>query len=395
MYFETTDEQRELCLSVRRFVRERILPLEAELDPDTSELDSATHASLVAVVTQMGLYNLGVPAEHGGPEVDVVTHTLLVMEISQHRAGLYSPCYGAFGGTGIAQLYAGSAEQRERYLQPALRGEKLVFFGLTEHGGGSDPANTITTTAVPDGDDWIINGGKVFISDAHRADFGLVFARTGGPGSGRDGISCFIVDTDTPGFEVTRVIATLRAGSCPTELCFTDMRVPGANLLGEVGGGFALANESLVRTRIPYAAGCIGVAMKAQALALEYVKQRPVFGKTLAEHEGVQWMLVDSELDIRTAALLTLHAASRADRGLAFRTEAAIAKIWATEAAARVVDRSMQLFGGYGVTKDLPFERWFRELRIRRIGEGTTETQRMVVSRDLLRATGHRALWEA
>jgi acyl-CoA dehydrogenase len=394
MSFHVSDEQRELCLAVRRFVSERILPLEATLDPDASELTPEQLAPLVATTKQMGLYNLGVPEEHGGPAVDTVTWAMLQMEMSQHRAGLYSACYGAFGGTGIPQLYAANAEQRERYYEPLLRGEKKAFFGLTEPAGGSDPANTIRTTAVRDGEDWIINGTKVFISDAHKADFGLVFARTGGPGSGRAGISCFLVDTDTPGFLVSRVIDTLRNGVSPTELAFTDMRVPADNLLGEVGGGFALANNALVRTRIPYSAACVGVAAKAHALALDYVKEREVFGKTLAEHEGIQWMLVDNEIEIRNATFLTLDAAARADRGEPFRTETAIAKIVATESAGRVVDRSMQLFGGYGVTKDLPFERWYRELRIRRIGEGTTETQRMVISRDLLRAPRYRPVWE-
>jgi acyl-CoA dehydrogenase len=394
MYFAPTEEQRELCLTVRRFVTEQILPLEMTLDPDASELSAEERAPLVETAKRIGLYNLGVPAEDGGPDVDTVTWAMLAMEMSQHRAGLYSACYGAFGGTGIPQLSAASPEQKERYYEPLLRGEKRAFFGLTESAGGSDPATTIRTSAVRDGDDWILNGGKIFISDAHRADFGLVFARTGGPGSGRAGISCFIVDTDTAGFGVERVIATLRAGVSPTELSFTEMRVPGANLLGEVGGGFALANSALVRTRIPYSAGCVGVAIKAHAMALDYVKQREVFGKTLAEHEGVQWMLVDSEIEIRNATFLVLHAAARADQDLPFRTETAMAKIYATEAAGRVVDRSMQLFGGYGVAKELPFERWYRELRIRRIGEGTTETQRMVVSRELLRALRHKAVWE-
>jgi acyl-CoA dehydrogenase len=394
MYFEPTEEQRELCLTMRRFVNEQILPLETTLDPDASELSAEQLAPLVATAKQIGLHNLGVPAQDGGPDVDTVTWAMLAMEMSQHRAGLYSACYGAFGGIGIPQLSAASPSQRERYYEPLLRGEKRAFFGLTESSGGSDPATTIRTSAVRDGEDWILNGGKIFISDAHTADFGLVFARTGGPGSGRDGISCFIVDTDTPGFRVERVIATLRAGVEPTELSFTDMRVPGSNLLGEVGGGFALANTALVRTRIPYSAGCVGVAIKAHTMALDYVKQREVFGKTLAEHEGVQWMLVDSEIEIRNATFLVLHAAARADQGLPFRTETAIAKIYATEASARVVDRSMQLFGGYGVAKELPFERWYRELRIRRIGEGSTETQRMVVSRDLLRALRHKVAWE-
>jgi acyl-CoA dehydrogenase len=390
--FAVSEEQKQLCATVRRFVSERIRPLEADLDPDESELEPAAAAALVAETRRMGLYNLDVPAEYGGPGIDTVTLALLAMEMSQHRAGLYAPCYGAFGGTGIAQLYDADPDQKERYLYPALRGEKRAFFGLTEPSGGSDPARAIRTRAVRDGNDWIINGSKVFISDAHRADFGLVFARTGG--AGRGGISCFIVDTDTPGFRVERVIRTLRSGACPTELSFTDMRVPAASLLGEPGGGFALANDALVRTRIPYSAGCIGVAIRAQALALDYVRQREVFGTTLAEHEGIQWMLVDSEIDIRAAAHLVLHAAARADQGLPFRTETAMAKMLATEASARVVDRSLQVFGGYGVTKDLPFERWFRELRIRRIGEGSTETQRMIVSRHLLRAPRHKALWE-
>jgi acyl-CoA dehydrogenase len=173
------------------------------------------------------------------------------------------------------------------------------------------------------------------------------------------------------------------------------VRVPHENLVGEEGGGFALANAALVRIRIPYSAACVGLAIKSQSLALEHVKGRHVFGKTLAEHEGVQWMLVDNDLDIHHATLMVLHAASRADEGQSFRRETALAKISATEASARVVDRSMQLFGAWGVAKDLPFERWYRELRIRRIGEGTSETQRMVISRDLLGATRYQNIWEA
>jgi acyl-CoA dehydrogenase len=315
------------------------------------------------------------------------------MEMSQHRAGLYTPCYGAFGPSGFAQLYDATPEQRERFLYPALRGEKRVFFGLTEEGGGSDPANTIATTAVREGDEWVIDGSKIFIGEAHRADFGLVFARTGGPG--RKGISCFVVETSTPGFEVVRAIHTLRSGTTPSEIRFRQVRVPHENLIGHEGGGFALANAALVRIRIPYSAACVGLAIKAQALVLEHVKGREVFGKTLAEHEGVQWMLVDNDLDIHHATLMVLHAASRADERLTFRRETALAKISATEASARVVDRSMQLFGAWGVAKDLPFERWYRELRIRRIGEGTSETQRMVISRDLLGATRYQSLWEA
>jgi acyl-CoA dehydrogenase len=267
-----------------------------------------------------------------------------------------------------------------------------VFFALTEPAGGSDPARSITTTATRDGNDWILTGSKVFIGEAHRADFGLVFARTGGPG--RSGITCFVVETNTPGYEVVRAIHTLRSGTTPSEIRFNEMRIPNENLIGVEGGGFALAAAALVKIRIPYSAACVGLAMKSQALVLEHVKHRVVFGKTLAEHEGIQWMLCDNDLDIHSAALMVLHAASRADQGLSFRRQTALAKISATEASARVVDRSMQLFGAWGMSKDLPFERWYRELRIRRIGEGTSETQRMIISRDLLGAESYSTLWE-
>lgn len=380
-----SDEQRALTDTVRRFVRERIWPAEEELDPDASELPRDVAEGLIAETKAMGLYNMDVPEEFGGPGMDTMTRTLLAMQTSQHRAGLYAPCYGVFGSPGLAQLYDANEDQKERYLYPSLRGELRGFFALTEPAGGSDPAHAIETRAVQKGDKWILNGAKVFISGADRADFGLVFARTGGPGSGREGITCFIVDAGTPGFYVRRVIHTLRSGHYPTELQFDDAEVPAANVLGEVGGGFRLANDRLSRNRIPYAAACVGVAMRAHEMATEYAKYRTVFGQTLAEHEGIQWMLVDNEIDIRSAALLTLQAASLADQEKPFRTEAAIAKITASEAGSRVVDRSLQIHGGYGVTKELPLERWYREMRIRRIGEGTTETQRMIISRDLLR----------
>ncbi|RJO75111.1 cyclohexanecarboxyl-CoA dehydrogenase [Nocardia panacis] len=385
MGFVPTDLQKDLIDNVRRFVRTEILPLELELDPDESELSEPVLARLRAKTKQMGLYNLDVPEELGGVGADTVTRTLLAMEMAQHRAGLYSPCYAAFGQQDMAQLYEATDAQKEKYLFPILRGEKSSFFGLTEPAGGSDPARSIQTRAKQHGTDWVINGSKVFISGADTADFGLVFARTGEPGSGRDGITCFIVDADTPGFSVRRVIHTLRSGHYPTELSFEDVRVPAENVLGEVGGGFALASERLTKNRIPYAAGCVGVAMAAHRMAVEYAGTRSVFGAKLADHEGIQWMLVDNEIDLRSAAFFVLDAAERADSGQPFRSEVALAKIVATEAAGRVVDRAIQIHGGYGVTKDLPLERWYRELRIRRIGEGTTETQKMIVSRDMLR----------
>ena len=383
MDLNLTHEQELIVNMVRRFVREEILPLELNLDPDADEIDTEDKARLVEKTKSMGLYGLDIPPEYGGPEIDLVTRTLLAIEMSQHRAGLYAPCYGTFGGAGLAQLFEATDDQKERYLYPTLRGEKRGFFGLSEPSGGSDPARAIQTKAIQDGKDWIINGSKLWISGADKANFGLVFARTDRD-KGRNGVTCFIVDTDTPGFHVRRVVHTLRSAHYATELQFTDMRIPSSNILGEVNKGFAIANDRLTRQRIPYAAGCIGVAIKANEMALEYVPQRETFGAPLSSRQAIQWMLVDNEIDIKQSMWITLEAAHKANQGLPFRKEAAMAKLVASEAGGRVVDRCMQMFGGLGVAKDLPFERWFREMRIRRIGEGPSEVQRHIIARELL-----------
>src|SRR3954447_24053548 len=195
MNLDPTEEQRQIVTTVRRFVREEIVPLEAKLDPDASELPVADFKRLTKMVREMGFWGLDIPAEYGGAGVDLVTRTLMAVEMSQHRAGLYAPCYGVFGSAGLAQLYEATEEQKERYLRPMLRGEKRGFFGLTEPSGGSDPARAIRTKAVRDGDDWLINGAKIFISGADVADFGIVFARTDAS-AGRSGITCFILDAD-------------------------------------------------------------------------------------------------------------------------------------------------------------------------------------------------------
>ena len=383
MDLSLTQEQEMIIGLVRRFVREEILPLELKLDPDADALDAADRDRLISKTKEMGLYGLDIPPEYGGPDIDLVTRTLIAVEMSQHRAGLYAPCYGVFGGAGLAQLFEATEEQKDKYLYPTLRGEKRGFFGLSEPSGGSDPARAIQTKAVRDGDNWIINGSKLWISGADRADFGLVFARTDSS-KGRNGVTCFIVDTDTPGFHVRRIVHTLRSAHYATELQFENMVVPERNILGELNKGFAIANDRLTRQRIPYAAGCIGVAIKAQEMALEYVPQRETFGAPLSTRQAIQWMLVDNDIDIKQSLWIVLEAAEKAQRGDPFRKEAAMAKLVATEAGGRVVDRGMQMFGGLGVAKDLPLERWFREMRIRRIGEGPSEVQRHVIARELL-----------
>ncbi len=388
MDLELSEEQRLIVDTTRKFVREEIVPLEADLDPDASALELPDYERLVAQVKQMGFYGLDIPPEYGGPDIDIVTRTLMAIEMSQHRGGLYAPCYGVFGGAGLAQLFEANEDQKQRYLYPTLRGEKHGFFGLTEPSGGSDPARAIATTAVKDGDDWVLNGAKIFISGADTAQYGITFARTDSS-RGREGITCFIVDTDQPGFHVRRIVHTLRSTSYATELQFDNLRVPAANVLGQVNKGFAIANDRLSRQRIPYSAACIGVATKAQEMAIAYANQRTTFGDLLATRQAIQWMIVDNEIDIRTSRWITLAAADKAKRGVPYRTEAAMAKLVSTEAGGRVVDRAMQIHGGYGMTKDLPLERWYREIRIRRIGEGPSEVQRLIMARDLLGGSFH------
>lgn len=379
-----TEEQRLIVDMVRRFVREEILPLEAKLDPDADELPLEEFNRLVAMVKEMGLYGLDTPPEWGGPEINLVTRCLIAIECGQHRAGLYAPCYYVFGGARQAQLFEATDEQKDQYLYPMLRGEKKTFFALSEPSGGSDPARAIQTRAVRDGDHWVLNGTKLWISGADRADYGLLFARTGGPGRG--GVTAFIIETGWDGFNVRRAVHTLRSAKYATEIELKDLRVPHENMLGEEGGGFSIANDRLMRQRIPYAAECIGIAVKANEMAVEYAKVRETFGAPLSERQGIQWMLVENEIDIRAMKWLTFDAACKADRGEPFRMESAIAKLQCTELSGKVVDRSMQIHGGLGVAKDLPLERWYREIRIRRIGEGPSEVQKHVIARDIIGA---------
>ncbi|WP_040167310.1 acyl-CoA dehydrogenase family protein [Microbacterium gorillae] len=383
MQLSLDEEELALLSEVRRFVQKEIVPLEHDMDPDAVELDPENYARLVEKTKEMGLYNLELPEEFGGPGISTTLHCLIAMETSQHRAGLYAAAYNVFGHPGQIPLLSAYAndDQKERYLYPSVRGEKKACFALSEASGGSDPGRSIITRAVQDGDDWIINGSKLWISGALEADFAVLFARTGGPG--RDGVTAFLVDTDTPGFTVSSVVHTLRSTKPGTEIALQDVRVPSANILGGLGNGFKMANHRLAKNRIPYSAACVGVAVKAQELAVEYAKVRQAFGENLIDHQGLNWMLVENEMDIRNATMMVLLAADRADRGLPFRSDAAAAKIAATEAAARVVDRAIQVHGGMGVSKEMPLERWYRELRIRRIGEGATEVQKMLVGREL------------
>ena len=379
--FQLSTETRMLQTWMREYVRKEIVSLETTMDPEAIMIPMADYERLSEKTQEAGMWNLNIPEEYGGAGLDCFTMTVLMEEMSQHRNGLYNTCYGTLGGRVPDIIFSGTQEQIEKFALPTLNGKrKGTFFAITEPTGGSDPARAIQTTAVRDGDGWILNGTKVFISGAGTASWGIIFARTG---EGRGGISAFIVETDTPGFK-TSPIYVMRP-SYPYEVSLMDCRIPYENLLGEEGRGFELVTALLGKARFPYSAANLGVAVAAHRMAVKYAKKRQVFGRTLDQKQGIQWMLADSEVDIRSARWLIWEGAWKVDRGEDYRQEASIAKLVSSEVLGRVIDRAVQIHGAYGVSKELPLERWYREARIRRIGEGPSEVHRHVISRNLLR----------
>lgn len=261
-----------------------------------------------------------------------------------------------------------------------------AFVAITEPSGGSDPRNNIMTRAVKRGNKWVLKGRKMWITAALGADYGIVFARTDDESEGRPPqITAFIVEPSFPGISFNE-IPVIRALS-PYEILLDDCEVPEENVLGKVGMGFNVAQSWLVDARIPYAAGCIGIAQEALDMACGWVKQRPTRDGMLADKQAIQWMIADSEVELRAARLLVYDAASKIDAGETGKVDASVCKLYGTETAGRVVDRAIQMFGGMGVAKEMPLERWYRELRVKRIGEGPSEVHRMVIARDKLRNT--------
>jgi acyl-CoA dehydrogenase len=303
--------------------------------------------------------------------------------MAQHRMGLYNTGCGVFGRNPPPAIWAGTRAQIETYAVPMIREGYETFWAITEPSGGSDPAGAIQTRAVRDGDHYVLNGRKVFISRAHDAPWGVVFARTD-PTKGRAGISCFILERGTPGFSA-RTIRTIRTASVPNDVVFEDCRIPAANLIGREGQGLDLAFDLLVKQRFPYSAANLGVAVAAHRMAVEHARQRSTFGAPLSQRQAIQWMLADAEVEIRAARWLIWEGAWKADRGEDARVEASIAKLYSSEVLGRVVDAAVQIHGGYGVSKEFPLERWYREARVRRIGEGPSEVHRMVIARSLFR----------
>ena len=372
----------ELQRIVRMFIAQEVRPREATLDPDALELAPEDLVEVRAKARQAGLWCLGSPAEHGGAGLSMLAQVVVTEEGSRCRLGLESLAGGAFGYDPPGVIFGGTQQQIKEFAVPAIAAGVKTFVALTEPDGGSDPARSIRTVAERVGDEWVLNGSKLFISGADTAEWGIVFARTDRT-AGREGISSFIVDTGRPGFSA-RPIPVIRSWS-PCEVSLEDCRIPADRLLGSAGEGFALAQRWLGPGRIRYAAAVLGVAAEAIAMAVAYAQSRSVFGGPLSEKQGVAWPLADSEIELRAARLLVYDAAVRVDRGDPFTVESSIAKLYATEAAGRIVDRCIQVFGGLGVSKELPLERWYRELRVKRIGEGPSEVHRMIVARALFR----------
>lgn len=367
--------------TVRRFMHTHVTPLEDTLGHDANGLPREQLVELQAKARQIGLWALQTPEEFGGAGLSVLGQVVVGEEAAKCRMGAFFPALGAFGGNPPKVMFRASPEQFEKYARPIVEGTmSKAYTAITEASGGSDPARAIRLKAVRAGSDYVLNGSKMWISHAPGADWGVVYARTG---AGRNGISAFIVERDTPGVTFSRI--AVMASFAPYELRFDDVRLPAGQMIGEEGQGLSLATDFLVHGRVIYAAGPIGIAQTALDMACRWAKDREVSGGKLADKQGIRWMLADSEMQLRAARLLTYQAAWNADLGRNVAVDASVAKLGATEAAYQVLDRCMQIHGALGLSDELPLERWFRDLRVKRLGEGATEVQREVVARALLR----------
>ena len=367
--------------TVRRFMDTQVRPVEDKLDHDTVGLPREQLVELQAKARELGLWSLQTPEEFGGAGLSVLGQVVVAEEAAKCRMGAFFPALGAFGGNPPNVMFKASPEQFDKYARPVIDGTmSKAYTAITEASGGSDPARAIKLRAARDNGAYVLNGSKMWISHAPDADWGVVYARTG---EGRQGISAFILEKNTPGVTFSRI--PVMASFAPYELHFDNVRIPADRLIGAEGQGFSLASEFLVHGRVVYGAGPIGIAQSALDMTCEWAKDRDVFGGRLADKQGIKWMLADSEVDLRAARLLMYQAAWNADLGRDVRVDASVAKMFATEAAYRVLDRCIQIHGALGISTELPLERWFRDLRVKRLGEGATEVQREVIARSLLR----------
>jgi alkylation response protein AidB-like acyl-CoA dehydrogenase len=380
MDFDLSDEEKALRETVRQFVTKELLPLEADVLRREREhqrgLERDTELELRNKAKGFGFWGLSTPQEYGGMDLSAVLQSLIWTELGR----TYVPF--RFGGEADNILYFCDDEQRAAYLLPTIAGERVSCFAMTEPGAGSDAAN-ISMRADRDGDDWVLNGEKTFITNGDDADFAIVIAVTDREaGAGNHGATAFLVDRDM-GWTSSH-IQTMGEGG-PAALHFADVRVPSRNILGEMGQGFELAMRWIWRGRYIIPSFAIGIAERALGMAVEYANTRQTFGKAIGTNQAIAWKLADCETELEAARWLTLRAAWTIDRGLDPRHSSAMSKLYGANMVNKVVDDVMQIFGGVGYTRELPVEHWYRVVRLYRIFEGTDEMQRMVISRDLLR----------
>jgi alkylation response protein AidB-like acyl-CoA dehydrogenase len=377
--FTLTDDQEALRREIRDFAAR-------EIAPNVSRWDEASEfpAEVVKQLGQMGLLGVIFPPELGGAGLGYVDYMLAIEELSavDGSIGIIVAAHNSLCTNHI--FLAGNDEQRRKYIPRLAGGEWLGAWGLTEPGSGSDAAGA-RTTAVRQGDHWILNGNKTFITNGHYADVSVVIAVTD-KSQGTHGLSAFIVEKGTPGFRPGRKENKLGLRASDTsELIFEDCAIPAENLLGELGEGFVDAMRTLDGGRISIAALSLGIGRGALDASVKYVKQRRQFGKAIAEFQGIQWKLADMATELDAARLLTLRAAVLKDAGRRVTRESAMAKLYASEVAVRICDEAVQLHGGYGFIKDYPVEKFYRDVKLCTIGEGTSEIQRMVIGREILK----------
>jgi len=384
MDFQLSDEHRMLKELTARFVRDELMPLEAGvLDREARgqglSLGAEEHARLDEISKNLGLWGLDAPEDVGGSDLPYVA----MVGVGEELGRTITPYTLPPDSPNLRMLMATvNARQKEAYLAPYVRGETVSAIGISEPGAGADPS-AMTTRAVRDGDDWIINGRKIWITRAADADFTILMAVTDTEKKARGGISAFLVDRDTPGFNVLRQIPMI-GGQSTYEIALEDCRVEGWKLLGQEGAGFAPMQIRLGTRRIEMAAWSIGMAQRALDMMVEYAPQRTTFGAPLSERQAIQWWVADAATRIHAARLMTYDCAWKLDQGRDTRMEISMIKAYATEMAWEVVDHAMQTFGAMGMTKELPLQLMATRLRTMRIYDGPTEVHKWVVARNLL-----------
>lgn len=379
MDFNLSKEQLMVRSIMKEFTENEVKPIAAEID-ETGRFPRET-------VEKMAKYNMmGIPfpAEYGGAGGDDLAYVIAVEELSKSCAST-GVILSAHTSLGCWPIYKyGTEEQKKKYLVPLAKGEYLGAFALTEPNAGTDAASQ-QTTAVLDGDNYILNGTKIFITNGGQADIYIVFAMTD-KSKGSKGISAFIVEKDFPGFSIGKIEDKMGIrASATAELIFQNCIVPKENLLGSEGEGFKIAMTTLDGGRIGIAAQALGIAAGALEETIKYVKERQQFGRPLSRFQGLQWMIADMATEIDAARLLVYRAAFNKSNGLSYSKEAAMAKLFASQCAMNVTTKCVQLFGGYGYTKDYPMERMMRDAKITEIYEGTSQVQQMVIAAAVLK----------